>query len=469
MDGGLCMNGQWDRVSMWWTGLLCVVLLASACGKEEKDLPQIPEKPVVVGSAPSANAVDVQVGDQSIVLTYDRNVVLVSPHSITLNGKSVTQISAYLKEVTISVSLELGTDYRLHVPEGSVKGPTGGLSDAFSLIFSTRAAPVIIPSLVTPNASAEAQKVYTFLRDNYGEKIVSGTMSNVAWNTNEAQWVYRHTGKFPALNCFDYIHLYASPANWINYEDTRIAEEWWASNGLIAAGWHWNVPSDRNTNGYGFYGVGKNGGSGETAFDIKRAVTENTEEFAIVEADLEKIANNLVLLKQKNIPVIWRPLHEASGGWFWWGAGDAASYRKLWVMMFEKFKAKGLTNLIWVWTSQGGDMDWYPGDAYVDIIGCDLYNKDLAGIVSIHKSLEDDFPNKMITLSEFGNITDLTEQWKAGIKWSWAMPWYDYDRTVDPLSVAFEEESHMHAGIEYWRKLLANDYVLTRDKMPSLK
>ena len=50
-------------------------------------------------------------------------------------------------------------------------------------------------ALCTPNPSMEAQKVYTFLRRIYGRKILSGTMACVNWNTNEAEWVYYHTGK----------------------------------------------------------------------------------------------------------------------------------------------------------------------------------------------------------------------------------------------------------------------------------
>lgn len=54
---------------------------------------------------------------------------------------------------------------------------------------------------------------------------------------------------------------------------------------------------------------------------------------------------------------------------------DAASYKRLWKLVYETFKQKGLNNLIWVWTSETNDRDWYPGDAYVDIIGRDVYHK----------------------------------------------------------------------------------------------
>lgn len=467
----MIMSHYKNRIAGACCHLLALLFVFVTCsdGGDEK-IPEL-EKPKLVSSVPADGSENVSTGEQTILLTFDQNIVLASPHEIRLNGGEVTKAAAAFKELTVTAALEKATAYTLVIPAGKVKGPTGVSADEITVRFTTRgsANSTINKTLVSPDPSPEAQRVYDFLVESYGEKIISGVMANVAWNTNEAEWVHTHTGKYPALNCFDYVHLYASPANWINYEDTRVAEEWWGNNGLIAAGWHWNVPAGANSNGHGFYAVGKNGGDGETAFDIRQAVIDGTDENSVIKADLEKIAGNLLLLKEKNIPVIWRPLHEASGKWFWWGAGDAASYRTLWILMFETFKTKGLNNLIWVWTSQTDDYDWYPGDDYVDIIGCDIYNKGLTAVSGIYDSLTDEFPDKLITLSEFGNIAGLSDQWDAGIKWSWTMPWYDYNRTVDPSSAAFNEQTHIHADLQYWEKALENDYVITRDQMPSLK
>ncbi len=90
--------------------------------------------------------------------------------------------------------------------------------DAVQLNIST--------TLVTENPAEQTQNVYDFLLDNYGEKIVSATMANVNWNVNEAEWVKYHTGKYPAVATFDYIHLAASPANWIDYSDISVVEDW---------------------------------------------------------------------------------------------------------------------------------------------------------------------------------------------------------------------------------------------------
>lgn len=50
--------------------------------------------------------------------------------------------------------------------------------------------------------------------------------------------------KYPAINCFDYVHLPASVAgaDWINYGDITPVKDWSDKGGIVAAMWHWNVP-----------------------------------------------------------------------------------------------------------------------------------------------------------------------------------------------------------------------------------
>jgi mannan endo-1,4-beta-mannosidase len=320
--------------------------------------------------------------------------------------------------------------------------------------------PPVSPTLVASNPSAEAQSVYNFLLESNGDKIISGVMANVSWNTNEAEWVHRHTGKYPALNGFDYIHLYASPANWIDYGNTQVVEDWWNNNGLVAICWHWNVPTTQGSSSYAF-------NTTETSFDIAKAVQDGTYENNIIKADLNTVAGYLLLLQQKNIPVLWRPLHEAAGGWFWWGAKGAAPLKALWKLMFDTFEAKGLHNLIWVWTAEPNDDAWYPGDDYVDIVGRDIYDKPIAAAMTTeYTTLKSRFPNKIVTLSECGNVANLTEQTAQGVRWSWFMPWYDYERTSAPGSAAFNSTAHGHANAAWWNNAFSDPRVLSRDEIP---
>ncbi len=445
------------------SGIACLLFFV-ACGGDENGNAIELSKPKLIASVPADRSENVNVGEQQLLLIFDQNIVLANKDAIRLNNKEVVAASAAFKELKVTVMLEEATGYTLMIPTGKVKGPTGVAADEINIRFTTRgsAGNTVKTTLVSPDPLPEAQRVYDFLVANYGVKTLSGTMANVAWNTNEAEWVHQHTGKYPALNCFDYIHLYASPTNWINYEDTEVVERWWGNNGLVAAMWHWNVPVAFGHTNHAFY-------TSETSFDVSKAVQEGTYENDIVKADLEKIANNLLLLKEKKIPVIWRPLHEAAGGWFWWGAKGANPCKELWRLMFHTFQAKGLNNLIWVWTTETGDHDWYPGDEYVDIIGRDAYNKSAEKLQEEFEWLMQTYPDKVVALSEFGSVADMSDQWNLGTRWSWFMSWYDYERTVDIAGSAFEEPTHQHANATYWQKTMQWETVITRDKMPDLK
>lgn len=79
--------------------------------------------------------------------------------------------------------------------------------------------------------------------------------------------------------------------------------------------WHWNMLANDGTN----YTCTPGSKPEETSFDITQIDDETSVEYQRMVADIDKVADYLLLLQQKNIPVIWRPLHEAGGGWFWWG------------------------------------------------------------------------------------------------------------------------------------------------------
>src|SRR5690625_7977771 len=131
--------------------------------------------------------------------------------------------------------------------------------------------------------------------------------------------------------------------------------------------------------------------------------------------------------------------------------------------MFEKVQDRGLNHLIWVWTSQIGDDDWYPGDRYVDIIGRDAYDmEDVDQLESEFQWLKLHFPSKLVALSEFGQLPDLENQWQRGVRWSWMMPWYDYERTTNPSTSAFQENSHRFADISYWERVWKNENFISR-------
>lgn len=465
---------QWLKKML--PGLVILVLIHACKQDPNEDLTESLRAPEMQSSNPENGATGCDINTKTAEFIFDVDIILILSSRVTINGEIVPGAKSSGKTLTIDLpALKGDTKYVIVLQPKAIKALTGLVnSEPVSISFTTGPKPevTISPVLAMKNPSAEAVRVYNFLRTNYGKKVISGAMANVNWNINEAEWVKLHTGKYPAMATFDYIHSIESPANWIDYSNTSVLENWWNNNGLIAIGWHWRVPVSQGATKYAFY-------TSETNFKASNATIEGTWENQLINADLEKIAGYLKLLQAKNIPVIWRPLHEAAGNifeytngtaWFWWGADGADAFRQLWVYMFKFFESKGLNNLIWVWTTQTKDRSFYPGNEYVDIIGRDLYDKtDVAAIAAEFKLIQDNYPDKMVTLSECGNIAVFSQQWNQGVAWSYFMPWYDFERTNRPDEADFKIQEHKYANITWWKDAFGVDAVITRDEMPDLK
>lgn len=310
----------------------------------------------------------------------------------------------------------------------------------------------VISTTVTP--SKEAVKVYNFLKENFGKKVISGAMANYSSGIEEATWMFDHAGKWPAMIGLDYID---HTRDWTHVDKNRLTEtatKWWSEKGLVSIMWHWKDPS-RLT---GETNVGK------TNFDVSKINDPQSEEYKAMVSDIDIIAGYLKKLQAANVPVLWRPLHEASGAWFWWGAKGSSNFKKLWILMFDRLvKYHGLNNLIWIWTSEVSNdaIDWYPGEEYVDIIGVDIYpglNNHSSQSYAFGKLKSLSKGKKILTLSECGSMPYVDKMFEQGDIWSWCMPWYgDFTR------------SDSHNGINFIKSFLENERVITKDKMPDLK
>ena len=320
----------------------------------------------------------------------------------------------------------------------------------------------------TRQLSAEAEALLETFHEIYGEKIISGCTANVNWNINEAKWVYQHTGKWPAINFFDFIHLPFSPANWIDYTNVTEVVNWHKNGGIVGCMWHWNMPTNDGQNWTCTPGTDDN----QTSFDVRKIFEPESNEYKQMIKDIDKVASTLKKLKQRKIPVLWRPLHEAGGRWFWWGL-DAEACNELWRVMYDRFtNHHGLNNLIWVWTSAAewnkpysDGYKWYPGDEYVDIVGIDIYNNSSTSNIrtKCFNMLKQNSPDKLIALTECGSLAKIGAQWRGGSKWLYFAPWYDYERTNKPDSEAFQSTDHTHCNAAWWQEAFSNDYVLTRE------
>ena len=276
---------------------------------------------------------------------------------------------------------------------------------------------------VTPNASPQVQSLLAYFSDIYGKKIISGQQEG--WRgTNdlcfELNYLTNTTGKLPALLAMD-LSGYTGPSRGhdTNHTLARHAIDWYQTrHGIVEFCWHWRAPMNEPA----FY-------TKDTTFDLARGLTEGTPENEALLRDLDKIAGELEVLRDAHVQVLWRPLHEANGRWFWWGAQGPEPLRKLWRLMFENFTAKHkLNNLIWVF-SPGAETDladWYPGDAYVDIIGQDHYPMD--GNHGTAKDIFDELTafgrrQKLIALGENGPIPDVNGLVREKAGWLFFTTW----------------------------------------------
>lgn len=100
---------------------------------------------------------------------------------------------------------------------------------------------------------------------------------------------------------------------------------------------------------------------------------------------LDRVASFLLGLvgdEGELVPIIFRPFHEHTGSWFWWGAAhtNAEDYIALWRFTADYLRTRGLDHLLFAFSPGGGEVhsgsDYlyrYPGDEYVDVFGADHY------------------------------------------------------------------------------------------------
>jgi len=302
---------------------------------------------------------------------------------------------------------------------------------------------------------------------------------DTSWTTNASMdmisRVYKDTGKYPALKGFDFLELPKNNAPFFGgMEQVNEAIEWWEGknngirllsngniHGIVTFCWHWRVGSTNE-----FY-------SDKTKFRIPwkdGKLDRESDNFRTIIQDLDKVAEKLKILQERDIPVLWRPLHEASGGWFWWGASGAAQYKALWEFMHEYLtNVKQLNNLIWVWNADNAA--WLPNPNTVDIVGRDLYS-------NTYESQKKEFDiasamvpsgKHIIALTENGKIPDPDECIKDEAMWSWFMTWNDrynsYDGESHKENFWTGESNNTQAHKE---KVYNHPSVITLDKLPDL-
>lgn len=277
---------------------------------------------------------------------------------------------------------------------------------------------------VNANASPEAQKLLSYLYQISGKQILSGE-HNYSQSMNVfSDSVKAITGKYPAVWGTDFI---LSGTTDRGSEIVTEAIKKHKEGAIVSLMWHQGRPIDEPP-----YGWKESIQAKLTPEQWNELVTPNTALNKKWLAQIDKVAFYLKQLQDANVPVLWRPYHEMNGVWFWWGNKPGNNgIAKLWKMMYDRYvNYHHLNNLIWVWGANGprdipldeafAYKDFYPGAAYVDILGTDIYNfdyeqKDYNELLALAKG-------KPIALTEVGELPK-PEILKAQPQWAWFMVW----------------------------------------------
>ncbi len=343
--------------------------------------------------------------------------------------------------------------------------------------------------LCDPDATENAQKLFTYLNSVYGSHILSGQQEIYKYGPHDIEtefnYIQEKTGKLPAIRGFDYGN-FCCPAFGSDDGSTERVIAWAEKGGIPTASFHLNVPTD-----FASYTIGSKIDwsattyTEKTDFSPSKAATEGTKENQYYTQALDTLCTEFAKLQDKGITVLWRPLHEAEGNggenssWFWWGREGSKAYRQLWLYTYKYMtETKGLHNLIWEWNSYNfsTSANWYPGDDYVDIIGYDKYNCtdwSSGSAVLVHNTspeanifygiMERYNSAKMVALMEcdsFSTVGEIQEE-KAG--WLYFMPWYDggSDSNNFLSNPMFNTEQDLI-------DMYTSDYCITLDELPKL-
>lgn len=325
----------------------------------------------------------------------------------------------------------------------------------------------ITSSLVNKNSTANTKKLYSFLKDSYGKYVITGQQCDGGINGNEFKAIKNLTGDYPALLGLDMMDYTPSKTAFgTSSSAVEKAIEFANKGGIVTFCWHWNAPTEylnstaNSPDGWwgGFY-------TQSSKFDIAKVMNgQDAKGKKLLDRDIKEIAKQLKRLEKAGVPVIWRPLHEGSGGWFWWGAKGSDAYKKLWKYLYKELtNTYGCNNLIWVYNGQSAD--WYPGDEYVDIVGEDIYPGNHVydpQVSRFRQAINYGSKTKITALTENGCIFDIDSAVSINALWSWFMTWGgEFTVNGSNYSEKYTEKSVI-------KKMYASKYSLTLGSLPKI-
>ena len=204
------------------------------------------------------------------------------------------------------------------------------------------------------------------------------TAYGVNWKLKDSSDVKNVAGSLPAVYGWDLSGIELDSLWDINQipftTQSKLIREAYERGGINTFCWHMNNPATLKT-------------SWDTTTVTLKQLLPGGSHHEVYLTWLDRAAKYLSSLKGRDgepIPLLFRPFHELTGNWFWWGIdnGDPDEFIALWRFTINYLRVtKKLHNLLVVYSaadyySEDELLQRYPGDEYVDFMGFDRYQLD---------------------------------------------------------------------------------------------
>jgi len=273
------------------------------------------------------------------------------------------------------------------------------------------------PGLVDPNATEQTKALFFNLREIPKKGIIFGHQDDLAygvsWKAESSRSDVKEVcGDYPGVYGWDISRL-AQPENIDSVNFERMKQwivEGYERGGIHTISWHLDNPVT--------------GGNSWDKTPAVAAILPGGAKHEFYKEQLNLVADFFQSLKGKNgeyVPLVFRPFHEHTGNWFWWGKGNCTSeeYVNLWQFTVRYLRdEKQVHNLLWAYStdqfySEAQYLEFYPGDDFADILAYDDYHS----IKSINEREKLQYRLKtIVTLAEArGKVAALSETGLEGI------------------------------------------------------
>jgi len=235
------------------------------------------------------------------------------------------------------------------------------------------------------NATSQTIALYNNLKKLSVKGFMFGHQDDLAYGVN---WRYENgrsdvkevAGDYPAVYGWELGGLEGKEEKNIDgvpFKKMRqFIKEGYERGGVITISWHARSP----------FGYPK--GAWDTTRGTVASILPGGSNHVLFKMWLDELAKFFLSLKGNQgeaIPVLFRPFHELTGNWFWWGRNTCTpeQFKVLWrFTQYYLREEKKVHNLLYVYNTSGDFktkdefLERYPGDDAVDMISFDTYQYD---------------------------------------------------------------------------------------------